>query len=238
MGRFLYELEKAVQSRYCQEGSHSCTTGGRKGTSKMKEWVFVLVVGAGMLAACSSSVSAASLPLSVVCPGTAMTTDREFALVANSEAVPLGDATLSCFATGTGNLNDDEFGTAWVLLDKDQPGDTVGICETCLTVTGLGSTSGTFSISVLSWATYNSLLLGFKTGEGQLGPDWAVFRLGGGITGGTWSVSGQQSLSHADLFAGGGGQTLQEVPEPATLVLFGTGLFGAARTARKRRNKK
>jgi hypothetical protein len=125
-----------------------------------------------------------------------------------------------------------------VLIDKDQAGAPVGVCETCLTITGVGSTSGTFTISSVPWTTYDTLLLGFKTGDGILDPDWAVFELTGGITGGTWSVSGDQGLSHASLWGGNGGETLQEVPEPTTLVLLGTGLFGAARAASRRRNKK
>ena len=200
----------------------------------MNKWLCV-ILGLVAFSISAAPASATALPITAVCPGTSDTGDREFTLVANSELAPLGDATVTCFDFGTGNLNDDEFSDPpWVLLDKDN--DSAGICESCLTVTGISATFGTFTISSGAWASYPTLLIGFKTGEGQLDPDWAAFKLTGGITGGNWSVSGQQALSHANLWGSDeGGTTIQEVPEPTTLFLLGTGLVGTARLARRRR---
>ena len=200
----------------------------------------------GLLAAGSYTAEAASLPITVACPGTATTTDREFSLTATSEIAPLGDATVTCYDAGVGNLNDNEFADpaidpSWVLIDKDQTGDAGGgVCadESCLTVTGLGATSGIFTISSATWGAYNELLLGFKVGAAQgqnIDPDWAAYLLTGGITGGTWSVSDRNGLSHATLWGRFvPDRDLQVVPEPASLLLVGSGLLVAARRRRRK----
>lgn len=199
----------------------------------------VIAMGAGVL-------EAAPLPISVLCPGTAVTTDREFSLTATTEALlpsVQGDATVGCHATGTGNLNEDEF-SGWVLIDKDENGPDA---DGGFSVTGNGGTTGSFSILASTWDTYNQLIIGFKPGTpnserfaAASSPDWAAFLLTGGITGGTWDISGQWGLSHADLFGRfvPPDRDITAVPEPASLLLLGSGLLSAVTASRRRRKAK
>ncbi|KQP23368.1 PEP-CTERM sorting domain-containing protein [Pseudorhodoferax sp. Leaf267] len=153
---------------------------------------------------------------------------RDFSVTANS--------VVSCLAAGAGNINgnNDAFQQAnpgWIFVDgSDNNG---GAHNGWLTgspslTSGL---SGTFTINALAYSTYDRIAIGFKSGEGQLNPDWAVFELADNTFTGTWSISGQQQLSHALLY-GIGTPTL--VPEPGSLVLIGLGLAGLAAVARRR----
>ena len=130
----------------------------------------------------------------VNCPGTVITTDREFTVDTAPSA--------TCFDFGTGNLtgsNDVINQLGYTTLDKSDD-TTTGLFSDALTIVGTGGSFGTFSISPTVLQTYSSLLIGFKSGEGLLDPDWAVFALADGVLSGTWAISGQQSLSHANLY--------------------------------------
>jgi hypothetical protein len=167
----------------------------------------------------------------VYCPGTPEGTDREFGVEVITAA-----GTADCFDFGTGNIggSDSDF-AGYTYLDKDDDAAAVAIPEDWFTITGMGTTSGTFTISSAIWQTYSSLIILFKSGEGLLDPDWAALVLTPEVLTANWSISGNQALSHAILYGGG---TPTVVPEPASMLLFGTGLIGVARTARKRLREK
>lgn len=93
--------------------------------------------------------------------------------------------------------------------------DANGVLE----ITGLGSTSGTFTITsdLVLW----QFAIGFKSGFAQLEPDIAVFLLPLTVTSGDWSISGSQGLSHVVLY---GNPTV--IPLPVPVVLLGSALMG------------
>jgi hypothetical protein len=146
---------------------------------------------------------------------------------------------VGCLQVGAGNINgnQDVFQTShpgWSLADKS---DAAGnLYEGWLTITGVGGTSGTFSINSAAYSTYDNIAIGFKVGEGQLDPDWAVFAFADGALSGTWSVSGKQSLSHANLYGFGtvSSARIAELPEPGSFALLGLGLAGLAFTRKRK----
>jgi hypothetical protein len=152
----------------------------------------------------------------VFCPGTVATTDREFSL----DTTPAS----SCLTYGAGNINgsgDAINALGYTTLDKSDD-NTTGALEGALSITGSGGLGGTFTISPAALA-FGPLVIAFKSGEGQLDPDWAAFLLPAGVLTGTWSISGQQALSHASLYGGENPPT--QTPEPMSALLLGSGLL-------------
>jgi hypothetical protein len=182
----------------------------------VKMWPAALVAATLVLGAANSAQAVV-----VFCPGTASATDREFAIDTTVAA--------SCLASGTGNIsgNGDALNAlGYTTLDKSDD-NTTGALEGALTITGSGGLSGTFSISAAA-AAFGQLVIAFKSGEGQLDPDWAAFLLPAGVLSGTWSISGAQALSHANLYGNGNGEVPPpptQTPEPMSAVLLGSGLL-------------
>jgi hypothetical protein len=187
-------------------------------------WTVVFVVSALLLPSASAEAAWVS------CPGTAATTDREF-------KINVSGATCLTDGFGTGNISgsgDAINNLGWITLDKSDD-TTTGALQGVLQITGTGSTQGTFTINPLAWATYSQIVLAFKSGQGQINPDWAAFVLPANTLSGSWRISGQQSLSHANLYGNGTGQQ-PPIPEPATLALLGTGLALSRLVRGKRRS--
>lgn len=127
----------------------------------------------------------------------------------------------SCLASGPGNVSAGNIGPGYVLLDKTDEGGN--LLEGILQGIGTSGLSGTWSFTPNP--AYTSYVLALKSGQGQMDPDWAAFILGG--TNGTWSISGSQELSHADLYA-------RVVPVPAALPLMLGALAGLGLIARRK----
>jgi len=102
----------------------------------------------------------------------------------------------SCFASGAGN---ESTPAGYAIIDKtDDSNAYVGVNGELVITQAADGLSGTFTITPV--AGFFDYLIAFKSGEGQLDPDFAIFALNGALSG-TWTISGQQGLSHATLYA-------------------------------------
>lgn len=185
------------------------------------------------------------LPLLVASSQWAMaasiTCDLEF------DADPLRTVTLSDYEVGslacgpsgiTSEQNENTYFTSagYSLLTKidfDEDASNYNDSNEFFSITGLGGTSGTFSMATgLTDAT-----VVFKYGSGQSDPDWISFVISDIAADesfwSNWTVNQNQALSHVSIW---GGDYTVPVPEPGTALLLATGIFGLV-ASRKRLKK-
>jgi hypothetical protein len=199
-----------------------------KGKTRVRKFLLL-----GLLSVFIAPVYSEAAPIAVNCPGSPSTFDREFTLTTD----PLG-ATCLNYGNNANQLNANAFdvmlAAGWTLIDKDLASSLV---DNWFSVTGVGATSGTFTIDPAVWGTWGEIAIGFVVGGGRIDPKWAVFGLPDGETSGLWANAPQEAggLSHANLYGKGEPRDVQEVPEPATLLLLGSGLTIAARRKRAKR---
>lgn len=160
-----------------------------------------------------------AVPVSVMCPGSIITTDREFTITTDP-----GSAV--CLASAPGNIsgnNDAINQLGYITLDKTDDLTSGAVPQSLTATPPTSGLSGTFSFTAP--AGYTNFVIAFKSGQGILDPDWAAFTLPSGVTSGSWAISGSQQLSHVNLYA--------QVPVPAAAWLFGSALGLAGLMRRK-----
>ena len=151
----------------------------------------------------------------------------------------MGDASNN--GAGQISLLNSLFSTTVTLIDKSD--DAV---PGALNVVANGAPSGTWSVDLATLNTYDKLFLVMKdggTGDGS-GPNqvnWVWYILDETLNAtcispadicGTWSMWGNSpsdttpsNLSHMTLYGSAGPGPSQEVPEPSTFILLGSGLL-------------
>jgi hypothetical protein len=116
------------------------------------------------------------------------------------------------------------WGTGWTGLGQDPSGFTF--------TADAGQDDGTFTIDT-SILDYDQFAVAIKDGGS---PKWALFLLPVDTFTGDWHfLTSGGSLSHFALF--GLGPNIPSVPEPASLLLLGSGLLMTAIRARNRRKR-
>ena len=165
-----------------------------------------------------------------------------------SRSFTLGDATL-CTQGVSANPNGaliNSLGGAWTGSWEMEGELTAGGTDDLFTATltsgtfGAGDVSGSWAINPLFWTAWGKAVISVHVGEGGGDPDWWLFLVEPGDLTGPWSYainSGSGGgLSNIKLW--GSGSSNQQVianPEPATLMLLGSGLTGLAFHLRRRR---
>lgn len=132
----------------------------------------------------------------------------------------------------------------WVQLDKvDNKDETPGTNNANYWSGVFFGTEGYFNLYTNIWNDYDHVTVVLKDGgaysvDGTFSVHWAAYLLEKDELGYTWiygytDKKTLKNISHLALYAGGDPEN--EVPEPAAMLLFGTGLAGVVGVARKRK---